>query len=189
MTEIVKIVGAVWSTAKTIVQFPGVGPILTFLGIVSAWVFPLLREQRHRSRQDDVTIRGLLLYFEVLKEKVDSIIKIFEDLQAAKDRLQEIRNQLGAPIRDVENDQRVVKQSALVNKLMYYTSTIGPFEIDNQKNHDAIERLFVSSELSNTDQRSALLAFIKYFKGSKPMAVFEDYQRYKEQLRAVLNSL
>ena len=171
------------------IQFVGVGPILTFLGIVSALVFPLVREQRQRRRQDGVTIRGLLLYLEVLKEKVDAIVKTFGDFHAAQDRLQEIRSQLGAPTRNVENDQRVVTQRALVDKLQYHTSTIGPFETDNQKNHDAIERLFVSSELSNAEQRAAVLAFIKYFKGSRRMQVFEDFQAYREQLGAVLSSL
>jgi len=190
MVEVIRIgFEAILSAVKTVVQLVGVGPILTFLGIVSAWVFPLLREQRQRERQDGITVRGLLLYLEVLESKINSIVKAYEDLHAANDRLRDIRNQQGAPIRNVDNDQKVVTQKATVDKLMYYTPAPGSFETDNLKNHDSIERLFVSSELSNTNQRGALLAFIKYFKDSKQMVSVEDYQRYKEQLAAVLNCL
>ena len=190
MVEVIKTVfEVVFGTAKSVVQFVGVGPFLTFLGIVSALVFPLLREQKRRRRQDAITVRGLLLYLEVLEEKSDTILKVHDDLRIANDHWQRIREALGAAIRKIDDDPRVVEARRAIDILMYRKPAPGSFEAENLKNHDAIERLFVSSELSNLDQRSTLLEFIKYFKGIKQMQTPEDYQGYRKQLDAVLNCL
>jgi hypothetical protein len=177
---------AIVSAIGTAIEYIGIGPFFTLLGILSALIFPLCRERRQRRRQDDITLRGIRLYLQVLQEKVDGVAADLELLQLRKDELASSRTELGVTR---EGDPRVHEQEAAVGVLLHKKSGPGSFERANLKNHDAIERLFVSSELSDTKKRDAVLEFIRFLKGSREMLELADYLEYKRRLAAVLGCL
>ena len=152
-----------------------IGPLVTLAGLVLAWVLPLYRERKQRQRQDKITIRGLQLYLEVLESKVNKLRPLWDEVDRAKaESAPYSAEERGAKIRSA-------MQEAIPETLQ--------FDGKNLHNHESLERLFVSSEISDLAVRDAVLKFIRYEKLSDSITDGNGLREYRRYLIPALSAL